>query len=160
LASVESRWGGVCCDLTELARTGASELSVRYRYRNTGAAALSLPNANLVPRTRAFDAVSRTLFGVLKDPSLAAHPGASVTIEGNTDAKGADAYNQALSEQRAASGKQWLVSHATLDGANITTRGWGESKPIAQCTKPDGSDDPEGRAKTGGSRSSSGRADA
>jgi outer membrane protein OmpA-like peptidoglycan-associated protein len=78
---------------------------------------------------------------------LKAHPGASVAIEGHTDGKGADAYNQTLSEQRAASVKQWLVSNAPLDGSNITVRGWGESKPIAHNTKPDGSDDPEGRAK-------------
>ncbi len=37
---------------------------------------------------------------------LKANPGAAVTIEGHTDAKGAEAYNQTLSEQRAASVKQ------------------------------------------------------
>jgi outer membrane protein OmpA-like peptidoglycan-associated protein len=78
---------------------------------------------------------------------LKANTGAAVTIEGHTDAKGADAYNQTLSEQRAASVKQWLVTNAQLGGANITTRGLGKSKPIAHNTKPDGSDDPEGRAK-------------
>jgi photosystem I P700 chlorophyll a apoprotein A2 len=75
------------------------------------------------------------------------HPTARVSIEGHTDGMGADAYNQTLSESRAASVKQWLVSNAQIDGAHITTRGWGESKPIAQNSKPDGSDDPEGRAK-------------
>lgn len=78
---------------------------------------------------------------------LKANSGAAVTIEGHTDAKGADAYNQTLSEQRAASVKQWLVTNAQVGGANITTRGLGKSKPIAYNTKPDGSDDPEGRAK-------------
>jgi outer membrane protein OmpA-like peptidoglycan-associated protein len=78
---------------------------------------------------------------------LKANPGATVTIEGHTDGKGADAYNQTLSEQRAASVKQWLVANAQVNGANISTRGWGKSKPVALNTKPDGSDDPEGRAK-------------
>ncbi len=78
---------------------------------------------------------------------LKANPGASVAIEGHTDAKGADAYNQTLSEQRAASVKQWLVTNAQVNGATISTRGWGKSKPAAQNTRPDGSDDPEGRAK-------------
>jgi outer membrane protein OmpA-like peptidoglycan-associated protein len=78
---------------------------------------------------------------------LKANPGAAVTIEGHTDAKGADAYNQALSEQRAASVKQWLVANAQVNGATIATRGWGTSKPVTHDTKPDGSDDPEGRAK-------------
>ena len=78
---------------------------------------------------------------------LKANPGAAVTIEGHTDAKGADAYNQTLSEQRAASVKQWLVANAQVNGAKIATRGWGKSKPVAHNAKPDGSDDPEGRAK-------------
>jgi outer membrane protein OmpA-like peptidoglycan-associated protein len=78
---------------------------------------------------------------------LKANPGATVTIEGHTDAKGADAYNQTLSEQRAASVKQWLVANAQANGANISTRGWGKSKPVTHNAKPDGSDDPDGRAK-------------
>jgi outer membrane protein OmpA-like peptidoglycan-associated protein len=76
-----------------------------------------------------------------------ANPGAKVTIEGHTDGKGTDAYNQALSEQRAASVKQWLVANAKVSSASIATRGWGKSKPVAHNTKPDGSDDPDGRAK-------------
>jgi outer membrane protein OmpA-like peptidoglycan-associated protein len=78
---------------------------------------------------------------------LKANAGAAVTIEGHTDAKGADAYNQTLSEQRAASVKQWLVANGQINGAKISTRGWGKSKPAAHNAKPDGSDDPEGRAK-------------
>jgi outer membrane protein OmpA-like peptidoglycan-associated protein len=70
-----------------------------------------------------------------------------VAIEGHTDAKGADAYNQTLSEQRAAAVKQWLVANAQVNGANIATRGWGKTRPVTHNTKPDGSDDPEGRAK-------------
>jgi outer membrane protein OmpA-like peptidoglycan-associated protein len=29
----------------------------------------------------------------------------------------------------------------------MSTKGWGESKPVVSNTKPDGSDDPEGRQK-------------
>jgi outer membrane protein OmpA-like peptidoglycan-associated protein len=78
---------------------------------------------------------------------LNGNPGAKVTIEGHTDGKGADAYNQTLSEQRAASVKQWLVANAKVNGTNVATRGWGKTKPLTHNTKPDGSDDPEGRAK-------------
>jgi outer membrane protein OmpA-like peptidoglycan-associated protein len=78
---------------------------------------------------------------------LKANPGATVAIEGHTDGRGADDYNQKLSEARAASVKQWLVANAQADGANIVTRGVGKSKPIAPNAKPDGSDDAEGRAK-------------
>jgi outer membrane protein OmpA-like peptidoglycan-associated protein len=76
-----------------------------------------------------------------------ANPGAKVAIEGHTDGKGADAYNQTLSEQRAAAVKAWLVASAQVEAAGITTRGWGKTKPIAHNAKPDGSDDPEARAK-------------
>lgn len=78
---------------------------------------------------------------------LKANPSAKVAIEGHTDGKGADAYNQTLSEQRAAAIKQWLVTNAQVGGGNITTRGWGKTKPVSHNSKPDGSDDPEGRAK-------------
>jgi outer membrane protein OmpA-like peptidoglycan-associated protein len=78
---------------------------------------------------------------------LRANPKATVSIEGHTDGKGAEAYNQTLSEQRAASVKQWLIVNAQVNGANIATRGWGRTKPVAHNAKPDGSDDPEGRAK-------------
>jgi outer membrane protein OmpA-like peptidoglycan-associated protein len=70
-----------------------------------------------------------------------------VTIEGHTDGRGADDYNQKLSEARAASVKQWLVATAQVNGATIATRGWGKAKPVAPNAKPDGADDPDGRAK-------------
>jgi outer membrane protein OmpA-like peptidoglycan-associated protein len=78
---------------------------------------------------------------------IAAYPSAQVTIEGHTDSRGADDYNQALSERRAGSVKAWLTANTKVDAAKITARGLGETQPIAHNTKPDGSDNPEGRAK-------------
>jgi outer membrane protein OmpA-like peptidoglycan-associated protein len=78
---------------------------------------------------------------------LKANPNAKVAIEGHTDGRGADDYNQKLSEARAASVKQWLVANAQANGANFAIRGWGKTKPVAPNAKPDGADDPEGRAK-------------
>lgn len=78
---------------------------------------------------------------------LKGNPGADVTIEGHTDGKGADAYNQTLSEQRAAAVKTWLVQNAQVTGAGIATRGWGKMKPIAPNANNDGSDNVDGRAK-------------
>ena len=77
---------------------------------------------------------------------LAEYQTSPVLIEGHTDAKGTDAYNQALSERRADSVKQWLVRDG-VEGSRLTTRGWGRMKPVAPNTKPDGSDDPDGRQK-------------
>jgi outer membrane protein OmpA-like peptidoglycan-associated protein len=73
--------------------------------------------------------------------------GRSVRIDGHTDGKGSDAYNQKLSERRADSVKQWLGQKEGLAQAKMTTQGFGASKPVAPNAKPDGSDDPEGRQK-------------
>lgn len=71
------------------------------------------------------------------------HP---VTIEGHTDAKGADDYNQTLSEKRAQAVRTWLVAHGAVPAAALT-KGWGERRPVAPNAKPDGTDDPAGRQK-------------
>jgi len=76
---------------------------------------------------------------------LQGYPKASVVIEGHTDGKGNDQYNQRLSERRAESVRTWLAQHGS--GAAITTRGWGKARPVAPNTKPNGTDDPEGRQK-------------
>jgi outer membrane protein OmpA-like peptidoglycan-associated protein len=69
-----------------------------------------------------------------------------VRVEGYTDSKGTPSYNAHLSEQRAASVKEWLVSRESLNGA-MTTVGYGAANPVAPNAKADGSDDPAGRQK-------------
>jgi outer membrane protein OmpA-like peptidoglycan-associated protein len=70
-----------------------------------------------------------------------------VMIAGHTDAKGSEQYNQTLSRKRAESVKNWLIKNANADEKIIKTVGYGETKPVAANTKPDGSDNPEGRQK-------------
>jgi outer membrane protein OmpA-like peptidoglycan-associated protein len=53
-----------------------------------------------------------------------------ILLEGHTDSSGADDYNQALSERRAAAVKAFLVTHG-VKGARMTTIGYGETQPIA-----------------------------
>ncbi|HUO82249.1 MAG TPA: OmpA family protein [Gammaproteobacteria bacterium] len=71
----------------------------------------------------------------------------TVRIEGHTDSKGDDAYNQGLSERRANAVRDWFVNEGDLSDVSFVTRGLGESVPIAPNAKPDGADDPEGRQK-------------
>jgi outer membrane protein OmpA-like peptidoglycan-associated protein len=78
-------------------------------------------------------------------PQLAKEKGA-VTVEGHTDAKGSDDYNRQLSERRARAVRDWLAAHGHLAAAT-TAVGYGESQPVAPNARPDGSDDPDGRAK-------------
>jgi outer membrane protein OmpA-like peptidoglycan-associated protein len=69
-----------------------------------------------------------------------------VAIHGHTDSKGTDDYNEALSLRRANAVKRWLVEQG---GARVdyTVKGYGESRPVAPNTHPDGTDNPEGRAQ-------------
>ncbi|MBE0361987.1 hypothetical protein PULV_a3652 [Pseudoalteromonas ulvae UL12] len=53
-----------------------------------------------------------------------------LSIEGHTDSTGKTEYNQALSEQRALSVKNYLLNQQIL-AARIATMGLGESRPIA-----------------------------
>ena len=66
-------------------------------------------------------------------------------IEGHTDAKGDDAYNQGLSERRAEAVATWLKRFGGFDDAEVRVRGFGETRPVAPNAYADGSDFPEGR---------------
>ncbi|MBB4039862.1 outer membrane protein OmpA-like peptidoglycan-associated protein [Microvirga flocculans] len=68
-------------------------------------------------------------------------------VEGHTDGIGTDAYNDRLSARRAAAVKEWLIRHAGAGRAHVAAMGFGERRPVASNTHPDGSDDPEGRQK-------------
>jgi outer membrane protein OmpA-like peptidoglycan-associated protein len=76
---------------------------------------------------------------------LSEYPDAPVLIEGHTDSKGKEKYNQDLSERRANSVKAWFVDNTGADAGRIETKGWGEAKPAVPNEKSDGSDDPDGR---------------
>ena len=69
-----------------------------------------------------------------------------VQLIGHTDAKGDDAYNKALSERRAAAVQAWLQAHGVADG-RLQAQGRGASEPVAPNQRPDGRDNPDGRAK-------------
>jgi outer membrane protein OmpA-like peptidoglycan-associated protein len=73
----------------------------------------------------------------------AKHP---VRVEGHTDGKGTDAYNQILSEKRAESVRSYLVQQG-VDEARLKSVGFGKTRPVAPNIQADGSDDPEGRRK-------------
>jgi len=53
-----------------------------------------------------------------------------VSVEGHTDNVGADAYNQTLSEQRAASVANYLSQHGVAAN-RLAAEGFGETRPIA-----------------------------
>jgi OOP family OmpA-OmpF porin len=68
---------------------------------------------------------------------LGENAGVNVSVEGHTDAVGTDAYNQSLSERRAAAVRDYLVAEG-VGADRLTTKGFGESEPVASNETGDG----------------------
>ena len=66
-------------------------------------------------------------------------PGSVAVLEGHTDSRGSDAYNQALSERRASSVMEYMVNQGGIARERLSSKGLGESAPI------DTNDTDEGR---------------
>jgi outer membrane protein OmpA-like peptidoglycan-associated protein len=71
---------------------------------------------------------------------------APVQVNGHTDSVGSAAANRQLSDRRARAVVDRLVA-AGVDTGRLQPRGFGEAQPIAPNANPDGSDDPDGRAR-------------
>jgi outer membrane protein OmpA-like peptidoglycan-associated protein len=77
------------------------------------------------------------------------HPRAvsrAVVLEGHADAIGTEAYNLALSRRRAETVARELIGQG-VRRERVKVEAFGETRPIAPNKKPDGTDDPAGRAK-------------
>ena len=91
------------------------------------------------------DAAGRTLADVAARIEAGAR--GVVQIDGYTDAVGAPAYNEALSQRRAQAVAQALQAKVTRAGVSFAAAGHGASDFVAPNTHPDGTDDPAGRAR-------------
>ena len=65
------------------------------------------------------------------------YPRTRVVIEGHTDSVGSESYNLRLSERRAESVADYLISQG-VERFRITTIGYGETRPIASNATPEG----------------------
>ena len=68
---------------------------------------------------------------------LKACPDSKAAVGGYTDNTGDDAINIPLSENRAKSVGDFLISQG-VTGANVTSKGYGAANPIASNDTPDG----------------------
>jgi outer membrane protein OmpA-like peptidoglycan-associated protein len=67
-------------------------------------------------------------------------------LSSHTDSIASADYNQALSQRRAQSTVDYLVKKG-IARDRLVAKGYGESKPVARNTNPNGTDNPEGRAR-------------
>jgi outer membrane protein OmpA-like peptidoglycan-associated protein len=58
------------------------------------------------------------------------HPGLNLEVEGHTDSVGGDEYNMRLSENRANTVREFLVTQG-INPANVTAKGFGKTMPVA-----------------------------
>jgi peptidoglycan-associated lipoprotein len=72
------------------------------------------------------------------------NPDIQIELSAHTDNRGSAAYNQRLSQQRAESAVNYIVSKG-IEASRITAKGYGASQPIAPNSNPDGTDNPDGR---------------
>ncbi|MGI8755311.1 MAG: OmpA family protein [Acidimicrobiales bacterium] len=57
--------------------------------------------------------------------------GSKIQVDGHTDDKGTDAYNEQLSTKRADAVAAWLNTNGGVPADRITTKGYGETVPVA-----------------------------
>ncbi|MGH9280233.1 MAG: OmpA family protein [Acidimicrobiales bacterium] len=105
---------------------GGPERLPTFQRREDGTATLVIP-ADVLFATDSAE-LGPAAATVLQQIVAEARPPATVLVEGFADGDGEAAYNQALSERRAASVAAWLTANGVQPSA-VTTRGWGETRP-------------------------------
>jgi outer membrane protein OmpA-like peptidoglycan-associated protein len=77
---------------------------------------------------------------------LVDNPEIKIELGSHTDSVDTDDYNQRLSQRRAESAVAYIVQHGIAPD-RLVAKGYGEAKPIARNTNPDGTDNPVGCQK-------------
>ena len=72
------------------------------------------------------------------------YPNIEIEMSAHTDSKGSDEYNMTLSDNRAKSVREYIISKG-ITATRIISQGYGETKPVANNSNADGTDNPEGR---------------
>ncbi|MBL8267310.1 OmpA family protein [Steroidobacter sp.] len=142
---VESRLGGESQERIALQRQVDAQAQLRANiaaieasftadearvYRQGEDVVVSLMGISFPSGRSTIDGSSAALMRKVQQ-ALARFPGASVLIEGHTDANGSDSANLILSQDRADAVKQYLVSQLGADAEKVSSIGYGEARPVA-----------------------------
>ncbi|MFB6464671.1 OmpA family protein [Bradyrhizobium tunisiense] len=99
--------------IAELAATKPKiDLEIQFDYNSADIAKTSMASVQALGKA-------------LSDPAL---KGSTFVVAGHTDATGGEEYNQGLSERRADTIKKYLVQNYGLNGTDLVTVGYGETK--------------------------------
>ena len=113
-------------EIAEIAATKPKiDLEIQFDYNSADIRKASLPAAEELGKA-------------LSNPSL---KGSTFVVAGHTDAIGGEEYNQGLSERRADTIKRFLTEKFGINGADLVTVGYGETKP----KDPSAPEDPANR---------------
>jgi OOP family OmpA-OmpF porin len=108
--------------------------------------AIHIPNVRYEYDRANLQASSKTVLDSSVYKLMIANPELIIEIQSHTDSKGTDAYNLKLSQKRAESVVEYLISKG-IAPERLKPTGYGETQPIAPNENPDGSDNPEGRTR-------------
>jgi outer membrane protein OmpA-like peptidoglycan-associated protein len=89
------------------------DLEIQFDYNSAAITKTSMPSVQALGKA-------------LSDANL---KGSTFVLAGHTDAIGSDGYNQDLSERRADTIKRYLAEKYGINGTDLVTVGYGESKP-------------------------------
>ena len=101
------------------------DLEINFDYNSADISTKSMPSVQALGRALSNDDLK----------------GSTFVVAGHTDAAGGEAYNQDLSERRADTIKRYLVDKYGINGADLVTVGYGESKlkdpsqPMAEANR-------------------------
>lgn len=115
-----------CCN--ELEKLKRTQLEVEFEGELTGVN-FAFDSSELLPDARPILNNAVRL--------LRTHPDVDVEIQGHTDSVGTEEYNQNLSQRRAESVRQYLISQG-ISADRLSTVGYGESQPITTNETPEG----------------------
>lgn len=122
-----------------LVELGATEVDGGLRLGLAGDVLFGFDSASLRPEATA---ILAKVAHVLRQRAAS-----EIRVVGHTDSIGSAEYNRKLSEARAVAVMRWLHAEEGIPAQLMVGRGMGSEKPVAYNTLPDGSDNPEGRAK-------------
>ena len=149
---LESRLGGVSeervslqrrVDAQERLRSSVAALEATFTpdearvVRQGDDVVLSLLGIKFPSGRSTIDASSSALMKKVQQ-GLALFPGASISVEGHTDANGSDSTNLILSQDRADAVRQYLVSNFGVNPEKVSSVGYGEARPVATNETPAG----------------------